>query len=296
MIIKDRIIYELQKENYLSDRELTDRILGINVPQQSINQACRNLENLGKIKRTARPIRNYIFNEIDCDNKNILTNEQKALSECINKELNHYLETKSEYLKNEFNEFWNAFWKTKGKDYFSEISLSKVVDLKMSIRNINNLITNEITKLAVKKIGKIINHSESDIKKILDCVESKSANSNGYDIEWGENSAYVCEVKANIPVKKIAFGAAQADQIVKDFNSLINGKTKSSLNKSQLDSYYKFMCFYGTSSSSLEAVNNLISKIYKDLRDRIVIYKDGMNINKKNIYCLFIDFEENDKS
>lgn len=295
MTIKDRIICELKKENYLSDRELADRILGKNSPQQSINQTCRKLENMGILKRTLRPIRNYISDEINFDENDRFREEQIYPVECLYKGSKSCPETKSNNLKNEFNMFWNSFWKTKDKDYFSEISLSDLVDLKVSIRNINNLITNEITIRAVKKIGEILNHNECDITAILHSVEAKSANSNGYDIEWRGNSAYVCEVKANIPVKKTTFGAAQAQQIIKDINSLINGKSKSSINKSKLENYYKFMSFYGTSSFVIKAVNNLIFKINKDLRDRIIIYKDGMSIEKNNIYCLFIDFEENGK-
>lgn len=60
MTLKERIIEELKKEDYLSDRELTDKILGVGAPQQSINQACRQLTVKGIIKRTNPPIKNYI--------------------------------------------------------------------------------------------------------------------------------------------------------------------------------------------------------------------------------------------
>lgn len=55
MSIKERIIQELRKENYLSDRELTDRILGTGMAQQSVNSACRQLMSNGLIRRTTPP-------------------------------------------------------------------------------------------------------------------------------------------------------------------------------------------------------------------------------------------------
>ena len=64
MTLKEKIIGELKKEEYLSDRELTDKIYGTKAPQQSINQACRQLTAKGIINRTAPPIKNYLGNGI----------------------------------------------------------------------------------------------------------------------------------------------------------------------------------------------------------------------------------------
>jgi hypothetical protein len=52
MGLKEKIILELGKEDGLSDRDLTDKILGMNAPQQAFNQACRQLADKGIIKRT----------------------------------------------------------------------------------------------------------------------------------------------------------------------------------------------------------------------------------------------------
>ena len=58
--LKDRIIECLKVDSYLSDRELADKLLGKNSPQQSINQACRLLQQQGVIRRTLPPIKNYL--------------------------------------------------------------------------------------------------------------------------------------------------------------------------------------------------------------------------------------------
>lgn len=62
MTLKERILLEL-KNGPLSDRELTDKILGKGSAQQNINQACRQLAGKGIINRTEPPIRNMLAGE-----------------------------------------------------------------------------------------------------------------------------------------------------------------------------------------------------------------------------------------
>ncbi len=85
MSIKDCILQELMKENYLSDRELTDRILGTGMAPQGINTACRQLACDGLIQRTAPPIKNYIH-------------DVKTTS--INAEVSDDIPERGQYLKN----------------------------------------------------------------------------------------------------------------------------------------------------------------------------------------------------
>jgi len=59
MTLKEQILAEL-KNGPMSDRELTDKLLGMRAPQQSINQACRQLVEKGIITRTAPPIKNIL--------------------------------------------------------------------------------------------------------------------------------------------------------------------------------------------------------------------------------------------
>ena len=54
MTLKDQILGLLNRESGLSDREITDKLMGRGRPQQSVNQACRQLEVAGLLKRTIR--------------------------------------------------------------------------------------------------------------------------------------------------------------------------------------------------------------------------------------------------
>ncbi len=51
MTLKDQILELLDSEPGLTDREITDRLKGPDSPQQSVNQACRQLYHAGRIIR-----------------------------------------------------------------------------------------------------------------------------------------------------------------------------------------------------------------------------------------------------
>ncbi|MCC0566238.1 helix-turn-helix domain-containing protein [Brevibacillus agri] len=64
--LKDKIIDILNDREGLTDREITDLLLGQGMPQQSVNQACRTLEAKGVIKRINRNdglLGNYIVSD-----------------------------------------------------------------------------------------------------------------------------------------------------------------------------------------------------------------------------------------
>lgn len=87
MTLKEQILTAL-KDGPMSDRELTDKLLGIRAPQQSINQMCRQLAEKGIITRTEPPIKNilatteYIAPKIKKENTTHLSEE--AVKEILN--------------------------------------------------------------------------------------------------------------------------------------------------------------------------------------------------------------------
>jgi hypothetical protein len=61
--LPDQIIRLLEQQSGLTDRGVTDALRGADAPQQPINQACRNLERRGVIRRDRREdgrIGNYL--------------------------------------------------------------------------------------------------------------------------------------------------------------------------------------------------------------------------------------------
>lgn len=276
MSVKERILEELRKDNNLSDRELTDRILGTGAAQQSVNAACRQLVCSGRIGRTAPPIENYVLMDKDTNTHPIKTDDMTQ---------------RGQYLKSEFNSFWSAFWKTE-KDYYSTFTLGELVKLKLAITNINNLITFESTIMACNLICDILKFEEVTKDQILYDIKRTSANTNGYDIEYRGHKPFVCEVKANIPSGgKDFFGAQQTNQLVKDINCLLNGKNKSTIASAELDEYYKFLCMYCNDQKTLTAIHHFVS-LFNSKNHNCVELWNGQNILQKNkIYLLLVTEE-----
>lgn len=54
MALKNKIVNLLSEKDGMTDREIANAILGINEPQQAVNQTCRTLVSKGVIKRTNR--------------------------------------------------------------------------------------------------------------------------------------------------------------------------------------------------------------------------------------------------
>ncbi|WP_312831999.1 hypothetical protein [Sedimentibacter saalensis] len=279
MGIKEQILQELKVKNHQSDRELTDHILGVETAQQAINAACRQLALAGKLKRTAPPIKNYI----DCG----CASAQTALS-CTTPTVQV---ERGLYLKKEFNDFWNDFWKT-DKDYYSDFSLEKLSQLKMAVTNINNLITYETTIMAGKLICDILELNERDRTEIEKSIQSTSANSNGFDIEYHGEFPFICEVKANIPSGgKDVFGAQQINQLNKDVFSLLNGKSKSVIKLDALSNYHKFLCMYCNDVKTSNAIGRFVKSFNHKHGNSIEIWSGQDPLKKDKVY-LFIVKEE----
>jgi hypothetical protein len=290
--LKEKITESLKANNYQSDRELADDILGIGSAQQSINIACRQLEVAGIIGRTERPIKNFI-GEIDPTQS-----KQYEMGLVKRKQTNGSVQVKAEsrkkieYLKKEFNSFWNEFFETE-LDYYSEFTLNKLAQLKMAVANINNLITYQSTIMAAQLIGDILGLPQDDVDKLMVSVEETNANSNGYDIEYNGSIPFLCEVKANIPAGgRDVFGEAQKKQLRKDIEALINGKSKSSIKESDLDCYYKFLCLYCNNNRTVNAARQFVSLSNKEYGNRLEFWSGQEALDKEKIYVFYVVSED----
>ena len=195
---------------------------------------------------------------------------------------------KGNYLKQEFNDFWNEFFDTE-MDYYSKIPFEKLIRLKMAVRNINNLVTYESTIMAAELIIDVLNITNEEKEKIISTIESTSENANGYDIEFHGDYPFVCEVKGNIPSGgKNVFGAAQKEQILKDIKALIFGKSKSPISGQELHDYYKFMCFYSVGEISIHAIQNMITNLDDEIADKIEFFTGQKNIVKDKVYVICV--------
>lgn len=205
---------------------------------------------------------------------------------------------RTENLSKAFNDFWKVIFPGE-EDLCSKMSTKDFVNLKKAISNINNIITLDVTKKFVEflKINEVV--SECQSKSMLDEIERVNANANGFDIEFplkkdtvevfASNNDYkkiIAEVKCCIPVGEESYGAAQKNSILKDIESLKNGKTKSKLNPEDINEYLKFLVLLGGDKVK-DAAQNIIDKASEEYH--IDLFVDKNNLSTDEIYVIIIE-------
>lgn len=195
---------------------------------------------------------------------------------------------KEEYLKNEFNNFWQDILGEK-QDFFSKMTDKNFDILKAALSNINNIITYNTTIKAIDNISKILKINDSEKVKIVEIVSATKPNDNGYDIEYVYDKAFICEVKCNRPINgSNRFGSAQKNGITKDLEALIYGKSKSTIKSEDMVRFYKFMVIYEFDNKTIEAVEHYISLLKGELKERVILYKENITLEHENVYVLLV--------
>lgn len=195
---------------------------------------------------------------------------------------------KAEYLKDEFNSFWQDILGEK-QDFFSKMTDEGFDVLKAALNNINNIIPHNTTLKAIDGILEILNINDLDKEKIIGVVNSTKPNDNGYDIESISSNSFICEVKCNQPINGgNRFGSAQKNGIKKDIEALLYGKSKSSINTEELREFYKFMVIYEFDYKTTEAIKHYLSLLGEELKEGVILYQDDMNLNRDKVYTLLL--------
>lgn len=195
---------------------------------------------------------------------------------------------RAEYLKNEFNSFWQDILGEE-QDYFSKMTEEGFDVLKAALNNINNIITHNTTLKAIDRISEILNINDLDKEKIIEVVNSTKPNDNGYDIEFRSLNSFICEVKCNRPINGgNRFGSAQKNGIKKDLEALLYGKSKSSIGIDELQEFYKFMVIYEFDYKTTEAVKHYLSLLGEELREKVILYQEDMILTQDNVYILLL--------
>ena len=146
--------------------------------------------------------------------------------------------SREENLKTSFNQFLCNKLHLEEKDYYNQLSTEDFLDLKFLLSDINNIVTLKLTLKFIDFIAELFSLSNETKEQIITNIQSINPNSNGFDVEISNPVKIIAEVKGNIPINNgIVFGSAQKNGILKDFESLRFGKSKSSINTQD---YYKF--------------------------------------------------------
>ena len=177
-------------------------------------------------------------------------------------------------LEQNFNKLVEIWYKNKKS--FREMTMDDVVLLKRALSSVNNIATLKATVLLVERLAGLFPMINKKKEEILRAINVKSANSNGFDIEWTDGINVVAEVKCNIPIgSKNAFGSQQKSGISKDLGKLRYGNKKTGkLQEGALKAYHKFLGIYVHDEQSEEAVRNFCNTISEEYGKVEILDKD----------------------
>lgn len=193
---------------------------------------------------------------------------------------------REEKLRSEFNEFWSDIFSIRD-DYYSKIPTEKLLKLKIAVSNINNILTYKATISLALVINDSLKISDYESEEIIRNISNTNSNANGYDIEFNGSKPYIAEVKCNIPINNSdKFGSKQLEGITNDIKALLNGKSKSRIEDTS--NYYKFIGIYKFNTKTVIAVNNLISNLSYNLRNKVQIWNSETQLDKNKVYIQLI--------
>lgn len=182
-------------------------------------------------------------------------------------------------LKQSFNDFWTSIFKNK-MDYYSFLTMTKLIELKKAVSNINNIITLRTTLGFIDFLYDKGIISNNDKVQTRNGVISTNVNTNGYDID---DHDFIAEVKCNIPVYGNSYGAAQEKSIIEDLDGMIDGKPKAKTKK--INDCFRFMVLLdmdGVRASMQKLVNKLS---YKHIIEE---FNDNTKLSKDKIYVIYL--------
>lgn len=126
-------------------------------------------------------------------------------------------------------------------DLQSNLTIEKIVKLKSVLSNINNILTLLATKAVANNIIDTLNLGEEERHIILSDIDSKKANSNGFDIQIDSPIKILVEVKCNALINGKQLGASQINGILEDARKLRMESTRHQKIKINTDDYVKIV-------------------------------------------------------
>lgn len=141
------------------------------------------------------------------------------------------------------------------KDFISNFKQSDFLDLKMVLKDINNLLTLKMTISAAYWLCDFFNIDTLQKELILNKVDSTKPNTNGFDIHIIDPQKIIAEVKCILPINNgERYGDAQWYSILDDAIKLKSGKKELS----DTSNYLKFLFLIDLGDRTNQAITKLL--------------------------------------
>jgi hypothetical protein len=178
---------------------------------------------------------------------------------------------RDEHLRRRINSFLCKTFHLPEEDYFGDMDIASLLELKSVLSDINNTLTMRLTLGFADWAGKTFQMDATALMRLRSDVLSTKPSANGYDVSFAHSPPIVAEVKCNVPINGgTKYGAAQKNGIIADIEALLNGKSKAPTAPAAAHSL-KFMVFLDVpavraANSHLIASNSRVSKEFVILK------------------------------
>ena len=163
------------------------------------------------------------------------------------------------------------------KDYFETLNQEQLIELKLALSDINNVLTLKTTCFFANWLSEFFEFEKDEKDKLIEKVNQTKPNTNGYDIEIDNTYKIVAEIKCIIPINNSnKFGAAQRNAILDDAIKLEKGKRVIS----DTSEFIKIIGLIDLGEKTDSAINELI-RPSKNIRTTQKIRLDRHEIVKK---------------
>lgn len=200
------------------------------------------------------------------------------------------------------NKYISFIEKTKTENIHKNISIENFFYLKSVLSNINNIMTLLATLAMAKKLTKVFGFSKEQESQILSDIETKKANSNGFDIQIDTPTKILVEVKCNIPVNEEKLGQAQVNAILEDARKLRMESFRRRKIKIDTGDYIKIIGIVNTKPESFDKILHQITHEVKckdttnlERQERLKVKKHIRTINSlsdltniEDLNCVYI--------
>lgn len=213
-----------------------------------------------------------------------------SMNSRIEKMGNYTSSIMAENLRNDLKSFISGLGYN-GDDIVSKMKTKDLIPLKKIVSSVNNILAVKAAEVFVEKLEEYGFIKEAQKKGMLTKLSNTNPNAKGYDVQYdgkNEEKKILAEVKCNIPKDKKHFGENKDSHIKKDIKHLFDGKNGINTND-----YYKF--FVVMKCDDIETcMEGLIESFYREheeKRDKIKLYKRGMDLNEKYVYVVFVSID-----
>jgi HPt (histidine-containing phosphotransfer) domain-containing protein len=181
-------------------------------------------------------------------------------------------------------------------DYFEELTQAELIDLKLALSDVNNVLTLKTTLACSEWLSSFFDLEQSEKDEIDRQVNSVKPNTNGYDIEVNGKHKIVVEIKCIVPINNgNYYGAAQRNSILDDAIKLKSGKKVIS----DTSEFYKIIGLIDLGEKTDRAIEKLMTPAKKirtssairlkrhDVVSSLKVIDDSMcldDLNVENIY------------